>query len=592
MRSIMKSRTKILFLAMGIIVSTSSAQTFTYAGGTGCENPLVATDFKKTTLVDMIKDPTLWEPVKMAIATDGRIFFVERVSDHIGETVTPQANARVKLYTPTTGAVTTIADIAITVSMKEMGMTGIALDPNFDTNHWVYLFYSPEYNGQAVDKAFRVSRLAYNGTVLDKTTEKVLLSIPFQTDACCHTAGAMQFDGKGNLWVAVGNNTDNNKYYVAVNSKKATLSLDTLPIGDDQAHAANTNDLRGKILRIHPEQDGSYTIPDGNLFPQSVAANVGKTKPEIYSMGHRNPYSLFVDKYPTWPLYAWGDVGPDYGGLTEELNLKSAPGFMGWPYFAGTVGNPQYKFAMYSLSHLLPKPIDAVAADYDMDPLAPINNSINNTGLKILPPAQDATFGYEQSTAMTGPVYHYDGKLASSIKFPPHFNKMWFMADHNKSWLKVAPVDSTGKVGKQTQLWTALNFATPTNVQTHPIDLEFGPDGALYVIEYGGYFKANENTKIIRIEYTGTCTDPNLLPPTMTVGILDKHQMLPTLGKNSMLSNLTAGTSLLLAPAAKGFELFNLQGQKVWEFTRQNAEQNDIAIPVTVEKGILQVKVF
>ena len=61
----------------------------------------------------------------------------------------------------------------------------------------------------------------------------------------------------------------------------------------------------GKILRIKPQPDGSYTIPDGNLFPKGEA----QTRPEIFVMGDRNPFRISVDKQSAF-VY-WGEVGPD-----------------------------------------------------------------------------------------------------------------------------------------------------------------------------------------------------------------------------------------------------------------------------------------
>ena len=60
---------------------------------------------------------------------------------------------------------------------------------------------------------------------------------------------------------------------------------------DAQRSSANTNDLRGKVLRIRPAADGTYTIPAGNLFAPGTA----NTRPEIYTMGTRNPYRISVD---------------------------------------------------------------------------------------------------------------------------------------------------------------------------------------------------------------------------------------------------------------------------------------------------------
>ena len=70
------------------------------------------------------------------------------------------------------------------------------------------------------------------------------------------------------------------------------MSVQGRKVYDAQRSAGNPNDLRGKILRIHPEADGSYTIPEGNLFPKGTAG----TRPEIYVMGCRNPYRISVDQ--------------------------------------------------------------------------------------------------------------------------------------------------------------------------------------------------------------------------------------------------------------------------------------------------------
>ena len=64
------------------------------------------------------------------------------------------------------------------------------------------------------------------------------------------------------------------------------------PVYDAQRTAGNTNDLRGKVLRIKVNADGSYSIPSGNLFPPGTA----RTRPEIYAMGLRNPFRIGVDK--------------------------------------------------------------------------------------------------------------------------------------------------------------------------------------------------------------------------------------------------------------------------------------------------------
>jgi cytochrome c len=74
---------------------------------------------------------------------------------------------------------------------------------------------------------------------------------------------------------------------------------------DAQKSSSNANDLRGKTLRIHPEPDGTYTIPEGNLFPVGTP----DTCAEIYAMGCRNPFRRSVDAVTG--CLSWGEVGPD-----------------------------------------------------------------------------------------------------------------------------------------------------------------------------------------------------------------------------------------------------------------------------------------
>jgi cytochrome c len=171
-----------------------------------------------------------------------------------------------------------------------------------------------------------------------------------------------------------------------VNPPSGTSNLDERPgfeNSDDQRAPGNTNDLRGKILRIHPEDDGSYTIPEGNLFPKGTP----KTRPEIYTMGHRNPWRISIDS-KTGYVY-WGEVGPDASVDTkrgprgyDEFNQAKGPGFFGWPYFIGD--NKPYTAYNYADS--------TYGASFD--PAHPLNKSPNNTGLAELPPAQPAMIWY------------------------------------------------------------------------------------------------------------------------------------------------------------------------------------------------------
>ena len=105
------------------------------------------------------------------------------------------------------------------------------------------------------------------------TSEQVIIEIPTQREECCHAAGSLEFGPNGNLFISTGDNTSPRE------SDGFSPSDEREGRGpfDAQKYSSNTNDLRGKILRIKPTADG-YEIPKGNLF----AADGSEGRPEIY----------------------------------------------------------------------------------------------------------------------------------------------------------------------------------------------------------------------------------------------------------------------------------------------------------------------
>jgi cytochrome c len=294
-----------------------------------------------------------------------------------------------------------------------------------------------------------VARYTLNGAgQIDMASEKVILAIP-AVEARLHTGGALAFDAQGNLFITVGDNA----------------------AGEEGP--GNTNDLRGKILRIKPKEDGSgYTIPAGNLFPEGTA----KTKPEIYIMGTRNAYSVALDPLrPGW--VGWGDVGPDGKGNAEEHNAAAKAGNYGYPFYAG----------------------DQIQLIAGGTPQAPVNNNPKNTGLNALPPAIKATNAYPQAAAVTGPLFRFNAKSTAPYKFPPHFEGMWFVTDFSKNTMDTILLNQAGdtKVAVS-QVFKNLRL-------DRPLDFQQGPDGALYAINYSGWFSATATTALVRLEYSGSC---------------------------------------------------------------------------------------
>ena len=170
------------------------------------------------------------------------------------------------------------------LTKKEEGLLGIALDPNFDTNHYIYLHYTP-YTAVDFVKHIgtrRIARFTFDEATgkLDLSSEKRILEWKYQNHSCCHMGGDMGFDKDGNLYVLTGDtNSSGNAgagYSGNVVPPQFPASPDPTGIGFNDARrtAGNTNDLNGKILRIKPKANPvgepgigtTYDIPTGNLF--------------------------------------------------------------------------------------------------------------------------------------------------------------------------------------------------------------------------------------------------------------------------------------------------------------------------------------
>ncbi|MDX3488952.1 MULTISPECIES: PQQ-dependent sugar dehydrogenase [Streptomyces] len=408
--------------------------------------------------------------------------------------------------TDAAGATKTAGKLAV-YTHDEEGLQGIAVDPGFSTNRFVYLYYSPVLNtppgdapttGSAADfEAWKghlnLSRfvLKADGT-LDTASEKVVLEVASDRGQCCHVGGDIDFDAAGNLYLTTGDDTNpfESAGYAPIDER-----TDRNPQFDAQRSSGNTNDLRGKLLRIKPTADGGYTVPAGNLFAPGTA----NTRPEIYAMGFRNPFRMSVDK-KSGAVYI-GDYGPDAGGTDPargpsgqvEFNRVTQPGNFGWPYCTGT-NTPTETYGEYTF------PNGPSAGKYTCAS-GPANNSFRNTGRATLPPAQPAwiryagdagsppEFGGGSESPMAGPVYNFDANLDSAVKFPASLDGRFFATEYGRKWIKPVEVKADGSPGTiDTFPWTG----------TQVMDSAFGPDGALYVLDYG---TGANNQALYRVEH-------------------------------------------------------------------------------------------
>lgn len=442
--------------------------------------------FTKTSLVQ----GTFYEPTEMTILPNYDVMIAQRR----GEILLYKADTKqVKqvgflnaywktLHTPGVNA--------------EEGVLGLCKDPDFEKNHYVYIYYSP-----ADTSVNRLSRFTFVNDTLDNKTEKVILDVQSQREICCHTGGSIAFGPDKLLYFSAG---DNSTPFDEPGAKYVSSSF--APLNDVPGHqqydarrsAGNSNDLRGKIMRIKVNEDGTIKIPEGNLFPKGTP----NTRPEIYVMGNRNPYRISVDQKNSW-LY-WGEVGPDANNDSmatrgpkgyDEVNQARKAGFFGWPLFVGD----NYAYHEYNYATGVPG-----AA---FDPAKPVNNSRNNTGLKELPPAQPAFIWYPYGNspdfpevgtggrnAMAGPVYYTD-MFPAETRLPDYYNGKLFIYDWIRGWMKVVTMSPNGDFDKMEPFMehTKLNNC---------IDMEVAPNGKIYLLEYGsGWFAKNPDAGLSVIEY-------------------------------------------------------------------------------------------
>lgn len=243
----------------------------------------------------VLVDNGLSKPTAMRIAPNGDIYVCEQTGGlkvlRNGELY---ASNLIKVDANTSGP-----------SNTERGLLGLALDPNFTANHYIYLYYTTTVGGMHN----RVSRFTLDGTNDVTSTEVVLTELNILSEAAIHNGGAMHFGKDGKLYIATGEN--------------ATPS-----------NSQNLKSTHGKLLRIN--QDG--TVPKDNPF-----YSVNEADPRIWSYGLRNPFTFDIS---TSGQILLNDVGYE---SWEEIDDASLPGKnYGWPLYEGVVVGANMQKPLYT----------------------------------------------------------------------------------------------------------------------------------------------------------------------------------------------------------------------------------------------------
>jgi glucose/arabinose dehydrogenase len=347
----------------------------------------VPTGFSDSTFVSGLSAPTA-----MAFAPDGRLFVAEQEG---------------KLRVVKDGALLSEPFVDLTDktdSTGERGLLGVAFDPNFSNNKYVYIYHTlKETSTTATHNS--VFRYTASGDQALADSETLILDLD-NLHATNHNGGAIHFGRDGKLYVAVGEN--------AVPSNAQDLS-----------------NLHGKLLRIN--NDG--TIPTDNPF-YSTASDKNRA---IWALGLRNPYSFAVR--PDNGTIFINDVGQN---TWEEINVGVRGANYGWPVYEGPETDPKYTSPRFAYQH----------------------GSTSTTGC-----------------AITGGAF-YNPPVAD---FPRGYVRDYFFADICSGW--ISRFDYRPKKKRKNRKDRPARYAGVYSFATGipaPVDLQVGPDGALYYLARGG----------------------------------------------------------------------------------------------------------
>lgn len=387
--------------------------------------------------------------------------------DDMGNVWIAELRGKVHRYDAASGETKLIGQVPTTNPEKiEHGLYGIEVDPDFyNGSPYVYLFYAER---ETIINT--LSRFEYRDGAIDFSSEEVLLRVPTEPQ-CCHQAGDIEWGPDGTLYLSTGDTgmsetrPDWELTEEELDAFKEKYNLDEIQwsrLVDSERSAQNLQDLRGKILRIN--RDGS--IPKDNPFYGEPGVRW-----EVYAYGLRNPYRFKIDPQ-TGYLYI-GVVGPDAQFDYDEYNISTKGGEnFGWPREIGRL----------------------IYNEWSPDQIP-----------NYTPPFWEYTYETGGRSASGGPVYRHEGEGA----FPPIFQNRVFVYDWARSWIKYGKVVEE-KVTLQKANGDTYEMTIPRLVDvktldvlrgTRPISMELGPDGALYVAEFTGFWDAAPGSKVTRYRW-------------------------------------------------------------------------------------------
>ena len=310
----------------------------------------------------------------------------------------------------------------------DRGMVGIAADPNFATNGFVYLYFvyennASDYEGTKTARLIRVtatgdtaspaSQIVVLGSVVGSSCNNFVIGADcLPADAPGHSTGDIEFASDGTMFVSAGDGA----YWGTVNQ--------------DALRSQNLDLLAGKLLHV-------TTLGKGLAANPFWTGNADANRSKVYAYGLRNAYRGTVRPGSNVPYF--GDVGDS---AREEVNAVAPGSNLGWPCWEGTAKNA------YQTQQTC---VDLYA--------------LGNSAVRF-PLVEYAHDG--QGAAVTG------GPFYTGTAFPSTYQGAYFYADYVRGWIRYLRVDASDNL-----------TAGPTDFSTTvsaPVDLEEGADGSLYYL--------------------------------------------------------------------------------------------------------------
>lgn len=341
-------------------------------------------------------------PTAFTFLPDGRIVFVEQSG------LVRTARDGALLETP-------LLDLHdIVNSYPDRGLTGIAVDPDFARNDFLYLSYAYDPPGSTQDsdeqRSYRVARYTFVDDHIDRASEAILLESPPAVKRG-HIAGALRFAPDDALFISMGDGV--NQFQVSEQPQ-------------------NLDSLNGKILRMDRTGAG---LPDNPFFDPNAPRSV---RSRVWAFGLREPFRFAI--HPRTGIPYVGNVGFHY----HESIARATPGAnFGWPCIDGVIPHRRARFT-------------------------PICNTLDYATIE----PSDVNYPHLRTqAAVIGGDFNFGDALPADTRGD------FFFGDYIRGWVRRAELGSDGRIVRVLPVLTNVG---------NLVDMQFGPDGNLYVLSYGG----------------------------------------------------------------------------------------------------------